>query len=224
MSIQWRREWLVAQVLLYGKIDIIKYTGDGKMTTADEVVDYGFTNLFTAGTPWSGDTADIQADMGSLFDMVEAGLGTSEVLVMAPDVKAAIQSNEKFLQKLNLLHVSNGELKTEHRQHGVTYIGTSPDGQEMYSYGGTVTSETGTVIPLIPSGKIICGSRKMLRCTHGPVTQVEKNEDGEFRTYIAKEVPLKYSDTKTNTVKQRVTSRPMVYPINASGWAVGDVL
>lgn len=218
-----RLEWMTAQLLFNGTIDVMTYTGDGRVTIPDKVVDFGFDTKYTAATPWNQAGADIQTNLSDVYDLVEQGLGTSEVIIMAPDVKAAIMNNEAFLKKLNLLHVNNGNLTTEHRYPGVTYLGTSPDGQEMYSYSGKVVNEAMAEVPLIPSGKLICGSRKMLKIVFGPVIQLEQ-ADEEFHSYAAREVPNRLSNKDTNVITQSITSRPMIMPKNVTGWAVADVL
>lgn len=223
--LQLRREWMTAQILLEGKLPILEYTDDGRVTIPTTVVDYDFTNAYAASDAWDTADAEIQSDLSNIYAMVEAGLGTSEVIVMAPNVAAAIMNNTKFLQKLNLLHVNNGNLTTEHRMPGVTYYGTSPDGQEMYSYSGKVINEANQLVPLIPSGKLICGSRKMLRCIHGPINKIDKDgTDGQYRTFITNELPSRNADEKANIITQKMMSRPMIIPDNVGGWAVADVL
>lgn len=220
-----RREWMAAKTLLEGKIEFVEFTDDGRTTLPTKEVDYGFTNSYVADNAWNGTDADIQADMDAIFALVEAGLGTSEIMVMAPDVRAAIMSNEKFLKKLDLLHVNNGSLTTQHRYPGVIYMGISPSGQEMYSYYGKVVNESKAQVQLIPNGKLICGSRGMLRMVHGPITKVDKTgPDGDFKTYLVKELPWRMADENANLISLTMMSRPLIIPFNVDAWVVADVL
>jgi hypothetical protein len=65
----------------------------------------------------------------------------------------------------------------------------------------------------------------MLEVYHGPVTQVETEDSSAVhKTYIKKEVPLRYGSIQSNAIKNRITSRPTVVPRNVDGWVVGSVL
>ena len=65
----------------------------------------------------------------------------------------------------------------------------------------------------------------MLKCIHGPVTQVEKeDENAQHKTYIKKEVPLRYGSITSNAVKNRLTSCPTIIPYNVDAWVVAHVL
>lgn len=227
-TIALRKEWMTAQLLLNGKLDIVKYINEGELTVADKLVDFGFENLYAPDKLWSDPDADVQESMSDMYDIVEAGLGTSEVMVMAKNVHNAIFKNPSFLKKLDLRNVDVGHLLISHRMPGVTFIGRTPDGQEMYSYSGTYTERvngTEQVKPFIPAGKVILGAPKMFKCQYGPVSNVDKDgSDGNFKTYIGREVPLRYASVSSNTVRQRVTSRPMIMPKNVSAWCVATVL
>ena len=60
-AIQRRREWMVRQVLLTGKLEIFTYTNEGRGKAASMIADYGFTNNCTASTAWDQTGADINA-------------------------------------------------------------------------------------------------------------------------------------------------------------------
>ena len=65
----------------------------------------------------------------------------------------------------------------------------------------------------------------MLKSLHGPVTQVESTGmDAMPKTYIKKEVPLRYGSIDGNNVKNRITSCPTIVPFNVDAWVVAHVL
>ena len=65
----------------------------------------------------------------------------------------------------------------------------------------------------------------MLNIFHGPVTQVEETGmNAQHKTYIKKEVPLRYGSIDGNAIKNRLTSCPTVVPQNVDAWAVATVL
>ena len=65
----------------------------------------------------------------------------------------------------------------------------------------------------------------MLNIYHGPVTQVEETGmNAQHKTYIKKEVPLRYGSIDGNSIKNRLTSCPTVVPANVDGWCVATVI
>lgn len=224
-AIQRRREHMVRQVLLTGKLEMFKYTNEGKDKEPTLTADYGFTQTYTPATAWNQAGAQIEYDMMKIFDLVYDGLGYVDVIVMAPDVAAALIANSGYVTRLDARNVDVGEINVRYRGQGVRFIGHTPDGVEMYSFNGTYIDDDGLTKPIMPSGKLIAGSKGMLNVYHGPVTQVEETGmNAQHKTYIKKEVPLRYGSIDGNAIKNRLTSCPTVVPANVDAWAVATVL
>ena len=224
-AIQRRREWMARQVLLEGKLSVFRYTNEGRDLETTMFADYGFTNFFTPAAAWNQTGASIDRDMHEIVDLVQEGLGAVEVMVMAPDVADAMIANGSYFKTFDGLNVKMGELNTKYRGQGVRFLGWNSDGVEMYSFAGRYTDDDGIVKPILPSGTIIAGSRGMLKCPHGPVTQVEETGMGaQHKTYIKKEVPLRYGSIDSNAIKNRLTSCPTIVPFNVDGWVRANVL
>lgn len=224
-AIQRRREWMVRQVLLTGKLSIFTYTNEGRGVNPTMIADYGFTNFYTPDTQWDQAGAKIDDDMKEIFDLVYDGLGTVDKIVMASDVASAVLHNEAFMKQYDRRNEEAGKINTKYRGSGLRFIGTNADGVELYSLSGTFVDDDGLVKKLIPDGKLIAGSDDMLNIFHGPVTQVEETgSNAQHKTYIKKEVPLRYGSIDGNSIKNRLTSCPTVVPRNVDGWAVATVL
>lgn len=224
-AIQRRREHMVRQVLLTGKLEMFRYTNEGRDMQPTLTADYGFTQTYTPATAWDQVGAKIEYDMQKIFDLVYDGLGFVDVIVMAPDVAAAIIANSNVIQRLDARNVDVGDINVKYRGQGVRFIGHNIDGVEMYSLSGSYIDDDGQAQPLLPSGKLIAGSKGMLNIYHGPVTQVEETGmNARHKTYIKKEVPLRYGSIDGNAIKNRLTSCPTVIPENVDGWAVATVL
>lgn len=223
--IQKRREWMISKLLFEGEIEIVKHTGVGNVEVAESVIDFDFNNKYVASKKWGEPGSNIAKDIDAVVDMVNDGLGTAEVIVMAPDVKAALFSNEKYLKLLDVRNFQAGELRQKYMQNGVIFLGYTPGGQELYVYSRTYEDTAGKKHNFIPKGKLLVGSREMINMYHGPVTMVNQEGEGNaFTTYIEKEVPFRFADINSNIVKQRLISRPMFAPKNVDGWAVAEVL
>lgn len=224
-AIQRRREWMVRQVLLTGKLSIFNYTNEGRNVNANMIADYGFTNNYTPDTPWDQAGADINYDMQAITDLVYEGLGSVEVIVMALDAANAMLANSTYIKQYDLRNAEMGKINTQYKGFGLRFIGYNSDGVEMYSLSGTFIDDDGTAKKIIPNGTLIAGSRGMLNIYHGPVTQVEEvGKNAQHKTYIKKEVPLRYGSIDGNSIKNRLTSCPTVVPENIDGWAVAQVM
>ena len=224
-AIQRRREHMIRQVLLTGKLELFRYTNEGRDKETTLLADYGFTNTFTPTTAWDQEGATINDDMKAIYDLAYDGGGRVDIIVVAPDVANAILSNDAYLKLLDLRNADAGTVNAKYLDKGVRYVGRNIDGVEIYSFSGKQLDDNGQFVNAMPSGTVIAGYRGMINLYHGPVTQVER-EDGMavHKTYIKKEVPLRYASIEANTIKNRITSRPTFVPENVDGWVVADVL
>lgn len=226
-AIQRRREHMARQVLLTGKLELFEYTNEGRNMQPTLEADYGFTNFFTvdSGKEWNTANADINGDMQEIYNLVYDGLGQIDIMVMAPDVANAMLNNSKYIKFFDGRNIDMGTINTRYKGQGVRFIGWNSDGVELYSLSGKFLDDDGQQKPLLPSGKLIAGSRGMLNLFHGPVTQVEREDaQAEHKTYIKKEVPLRYGSIQSNAIKNRITSCPTIVPANVDAWAVATVL
>lgn len=227
-AIQRRYEWMVRQVLLTGKLQVFNYTNEGRGIAPSMVADYGFTNFFTPGANsanWDQAGAKIDDDMREIFDLVYEGLGYVDRIWMAPNVASALIHNSDYIKQFDGRNIDMGKLNTQYRGSGVRFIGWNADGVEMYSLSGTFVDDDGVSKPIIPAGKLIAGSGDLLNVFFGPVTQVEETgPNAQHKTYIKKQVPLRYGSIDGNAIKNRLTSCPTVVPQNVDGWCVATVL
>lgn len=224
-AIQRRREWMARQVLLTGKLSVFRYTNEGRDLKTTLVADYGFTQNYTPDTPWGNAGAKIDRDMKNIVDMVYDGLGVAEVMVMAPDAADAMLENSSYIKNYDLKNADMGKISTKYRGQGVRFLGYNSDGVEMYSFSGKFLDDDGQMKPYLPSGTVLAGGKGILKCPHGPVTQVEDpGPNAQHKTYIKKEVPLRYGSIDGNAIKNRLTSRPTIVPFNVDAWVVANVL
>lgn len=224
-AIQRRREHMVRQVLLTGKLGLFQYTNEGRDSVPTVVADYGFTNFFTPATAWDQSGAKINDDFKAMYDLAFEGNGNVNIIVVAPDVANAMLANDAFLKLLDLRNVEAGDVNAKYLEKGVRYVGTNIDGVQIYSLSGKYIDDDGQRKNIMPSGTVIFGSKGMLEVYHGPVTQVEVEDSrAVHKSYIKKEVPLRYGSIESSTIKNRITSRPTVVPRNVDGWVIGNVL
>lgn len=223
-AIQLRREWMTAQVLFTGKLDIIEYLEGGMVVQATRKADYDFTNNYAPANKWNEAGASVYDDMLAMCDMVCEGQGKAEIAVFGTDIRACMLNDEKLMKKLDVRNGYFGQIEPGKMHNGLQYVGTLSNGMELYCYTGSYREKlNGPQQNFIPAGKMMVGSRKLLRCMHGPVAQVEKEGDTP-KIYAKEEVPFRYSKAGGQNVMQRLTSRPMILPYNVDAWAVGTML
>lgn len=224
-AIQRRREWMVRQVLLTGKLEVFRYTNEGRDKQTTLVADYGFTNKYSPANPWDNSDAKIEYDMQRMYDLVYDGLGTVDRIVMDPETAIAMLENSKYIKQFDGRNINMGEINTRYRGAGVRFVGWNSDGVEMYSLHGTFLDDDGKTEPVLPKGTLIMGGSGIIKVPHGPVTLVDKTgEDGNFRTYFKKEVPERVSDKRTASIINRITSCPTAVPFNVDAWVVANTL
>lgn len=224
-AIQRRREWMARQVLLTGRLEIFRYTKNGRDKETALVADYNFTNNYTPSPLWNASGAKIDYDMRKMYDLVYDGLGVVDVIVMDPESAEAMAHNSDYMKTFDYKNAEMGEIRTRYRGQGVRYWGQNSDGVDMFSFGGTFVDDDGLTKPILPAGTVLMGGRGIIKCPHGPVTQVEESgQNGKHKTYIKKEVPFRYADPASNTVSNRLTSCPTMVPFNVDAWVKATVL
>lgn len=223
-AIQRRLEWMARQIILTGRLDIFRYTNEGRDAQTTLVADFNFTNNLTT-TAWDQTGHDIEADFNQMFDMVYDGGGYVDTIVMDPASAAVLLRDDAFMKQYDRKNVNMGEINTRYNGAGIRYIGTNSLGVDMFSISGNFIDDDGTAKPILPRGTVIAGAKNMLKCIYGPVTQVEGyGEAATFKTYIKKQVPKRIGDPNTNVIANRIISRPMMMPVNVDGWAKANVL
>lgn len=224
-AIDRRKEWMVRQILLYGKLEIFRYTNNGRDKQTSLVADFGFTNNYTPTIPWNENGAVISDDMRRMKDILYEGGGDLDMYVCAPDVTETMVHNGEYMKEFDYKNADMGKIKTAYRGSGLRYWGQNSEGADLYSYSGTFVDDDGTVKPIMPSGTVIAGARQMINMFYGPVTLVKgRDENAVWETYIKKEVPQRLGNPESNQITNRITTRPTMVPFNVDAWVVGHVL
>lgn len=224
-AIQRRREWMARQVLLTGKLEIFRYTNFGRDRQTTLIADYQFSNTYTPANAWNTASADIDYDMHEMFDLVYEGGGIVDMILMAPDAASAMLENSDYMKKFDGRNIDMGTINTKYRGQGIRFIGWNSDGVEMFSVSGKFIDDDGTTQQILPSGTVVAMGKGIFKAPHGPVSQVEEpGMNAKMKTYIKKEVPLRYGSVTDNSLSNRLTSCPTIIPFNVDAWAVAHVL
>lgn len=218
-----REEWMAAQILFTGKVDI---KGEG----IDQVLDFDFTNKVTlSGTDLWSDTAnsDPIADLKSWrLAVIQSSGMTPDRVIMASDVVDSFVSHPKVKESLDNRRIVLGQINPQTLPNGVTYIGSiSSLGLDIYSYDEWYFDEdSDTEKPMVPAGNLILGStRARSSMLYGAVTltnEVTKN----FTTYEGSRIPDSWIQKDPAARFLQIHSRPLPVPHEVDSWYVAKVL
>lgn len=217
-----REEWMAAQVLFTGKVDII---GEG----VDATVDFDFTNKTTlSGTDlWSAPESDPIADLKEwrLAVIKKSGVNPDRV-IMSSDVVDIFVKHEKVKAALDNRRIILGQINPSVLPNGVTYIGAiSILGVDIYSYDEWYFDETSqTELPMVPAGTVMLGSSSARSdILYGSVTLTDQATNN-FVTYEGSRIPDSWIKKDPAARILQLYSRPLPVPHEVDSWYVAKVL
>lgn len=217
-----REEWMAAQILFTGKVDII---GEDVNAT----LDFDFTNKETlSGTNlWSAAESDPIADLKRwrLEVIKKSGVNPDRV-IMASDVVDRFVSHEKVKAALDNRRIILGQINPQTLPNGVTYIGSiSILGLDIYSYDEWYyDEESKTEKPMVPEGTIMLGSSSARSSMlYGAVT-LTNQVTNSFVTYEGSRIPDSWIEKDPAARILQLYSRPLPVPHEVDSWYVAKVL
>lgn len=197
-----REEWMAAQVLFTGAVDMV---GEG----VDESVSFGLTNIDTlaSGAQWDESTSDPVKDLKTARTTIIQGSGiTPDMAILGSDAAFALTRNSKVLAALDNRRTEMGMLAPDpNRGNGLTYIGyLSEPGLELWSYDEWYLDDSGVEQPMVPVNKVLIGSTNS-RCEmlYGAVVDVNRG------TFAAPRVPKSWTQEKPSARFVQISSRPL---------------
>lgn len=221
-SITRREEWMCAKILTEGYIDV---SDDGAVFK----VDYNFTNTKKLGSDKKWNATNYAKGVNPYKDLkdwrqeiIKASGINPDICIIADDVLEAFLESPDVQKKLDLRRLSIGSIEPTYQGQGITFVGKFPElGLEMYTYTEYYIDDDDVEKAMIPSGKVLMGSKGMGKRYYGAVTQLE---NGQFMTYEGIRVPKYITDDKNDIEKLRLSSRPLPAPKDSDSWLIADVL
>ncbi|WP_106494893.1 major capsid protein [Lentibacillus sp. Marseille-P4043] len=221
-SITRREEWMAAQILFTGKVDV---KGDG----VDATLDFDFSNNETlSGTSlWSSSESDPIAKLKEwrLKVIKKSGVNPDRV-IMASDVVDAFVRHPKVKEQLDNRRIILGQINPQQLPNGVTYIGSiSSLGLDVYSYDEWYFDEDAEEEkPMVPAGTLMLGSSNARSSMlYGAVTLTSANTNN-FVTYEGSRVPDSWIKKDPPARILQINSRPLPVPHEVDSWHVAKVL
>lgn len=225
-----REEWMVAQILFTGKIDII---GDGVNAT----LDFDFTNKETlSGTDlWSDHSKDAQGKYNSdpiedlkqwRLDVIKKSGVNPNLVIMASDVVSIFTKHPAVTSSLDNRKIVLGQINPQTLPNGVTYIGSLSElGVDIYSYDEWYYDEVSeTEKPMVPAGTVMIGSSNARSSFNYGAVSLTTPGTGNFVTYEGTRIPDSWIKKDPDARYLQVHSMPLPVPHEVDSWYVAKVL
>lgn len=222
-----RRNWMVREVLTKGKVEIARYTHEGREKNASMLADFGFENFYTPAVKWDQAGAKYEYDIEKFSEIIMGEGGDVDMIVMGPGVFDTMMENERYLKSLDLKNGDLGELRTRYAGQGIYFRGETRNGVQFVSDFAKFRNDDGMLEYEIPYGCVLLASTRVkpLKILHGPITKVKGTDDtAHHETYVKKEVPFRIGNADDDTLTNRMVSCPSVYPDNVGAWGIMHVL
>ncbi len=215
-----REEWMAAQALFTGKIEV---NGEG----ISEVIDFGHTlkETLIGDAKWNSSNADPLTNMRKWrSECITASGVSADIGIMATDVADFFLNNSKLLKMLDNRRVTLGQIEPKELPNGVTYLGYIGGriNMDLYTYEEMYLDDDGVEKPMVPNGKLLTASTNsnFIRAYGAYVDVTEEamtvNAVPRYpRTYIEKDPPVRYL---------QICSRPLLIPQIIDSFHIATVL
>ena len=223
-SISRREEWMCAQALTTGAIQIV---GKG----VNEEIDFGFTNkvVLTGTEQWGQSGADI---LGMLDDWVDRvytnGFANVDRIICGRQALKLLKNDKGILEKMDNRRYQAGEFNARDLPNGVRYHGYLTDsGLEIYSYKEVYVDRITdpakpTIRRLIPDNAIIMISPDVdFMRAYGLCSYY--NDAGQLITAEAARLLHSYIGHKPERKVLEACARPLPIPDKVDSWLVATV-
>lgn len=171
-----REEWMAAQGLTTGKVDVV---GDGVNYQIDFGMDPDHIVTLSGTDLWSDETnSDPLGDIADWSVLIaDDGNANANILIGGKDAIQALFKNTAVTKALDTRRITLGEIMPSALAPGVSYYGTliaNGVNVDVYQYIGSYTDENGVRQRYIPDGKIVLTSTEAdFRRNFGAIADLE---------------------------------------------------
>lgn len=224
-----REEWMIRELLFYGRITMKGFIDRTDANYIEQVLDYGFDNkVALTDEMWNaaGDQGSRKYDHLKAWrlDIIQKTGKAPTMCIMSEDVADLFLADADIQKRFDVRHMYFGELKPTIQNEAVTYLGRLTGlGLDLYTYNEWYLDDNGVEQPMVPPGHLLMGRPKCLEVLYGAVTQMEQGSDA-FYTYEGARIPKSWAEHNNDQRMVRLSSRPVPKPEDVDDWFVAEVI
>jgi len=217
-----REEWMAAQALTTGQIDIV---GEGVDSTIDFLMDAGhiIDKKTTETDRWSNENSSPIKQLNDAVRLIAKDSGlTANVAVLGSDAADAFIEHPLVQKMLDNRRIELGQIIPDQLPDGVMYLGQLRRPRiDIYTYDEYFNADgTGTVTPMVPPKKVILGSTKARTARHyGAIRDLKLAGSAAVRWF-----PKTWEEEDPSIRWLMVQSAPLVCLHQPDAFAVMEVL
>lgn len=225
-NLQRREEWMAAQVLFTGKVEV-------KGEAVDDVIDFGFTmkESLAGEKRWGQSQADIFGDILTWQTKVqkESGYRPNTLIASAATIDKILR-DEKVLKLTDNHGLQFGNNDYSNLGQGAAYCGrlTGMVNVDLYSYDNYYDDpKTGEVKPFVPENTIcLCNPAAEFTRLFGAITFMDRNsadDIGRFKTFEGEYLIDSYSAKDPDAQFVTIESRPLFVPNQVDSYVIATI-
>lgn len=222
-----RQEQMCAEVLQNNALTMNHYTDDNKLAFVKNIAYFdGETNdaVYAPAKAWTSADADIIGDCAAIaLSLKKRSLPAVDVILGA-EAADALLNDEKIQKLLDNRNYNIGTVDpTEQFDDAVLLAQLNCKGHKLnfIQYTGTYEAEDGTIKDYINPKDIIITAPGCGVTNYGAITQIDYGS-ADFKTYVAKRVPLYEVEKQVKSVALRTA--PLVQPTNKNPYVKATVI
>jgi hypothetical protein len=216
-----KEEWMAAQALQNGQIDIV---GDG----VDDVVSFGMAAshlvTLTGADLWSATTSDPIGDLEDWMELVAKDSGlTVDKIIMGKAAAKSFLAHKDVQQRMNMLRANILNVTPSMNAPGMRYIGTIDMAVEIYTYNEWYIDDWSdpanpVELPMMDEKKVLLGSTQA-RCTrhYGMIKDLKCSA-------IVPKFPKTWDEEDPSQKMLMLQSAPLPVPHQIDGFVCAKVL
>ena len=212
-------EWMCAQIMLFGSVEIHGYADDGETYLVDTVTysDWTQKDILAGTDTWDNTNADIYGDLKFMHQTIAENAGINPGVAIFPNnVEGYILNNERMQKYLDIRNMYIANIQPRIVAPGVRYFGTITSlDLQLWVYNGIYQDKDGVRQQYIPNDYVLMGVTGRGSQLFGAITQLEGKE---WFTYEGRDVPKVWSEEGKDAQFIRLASRCVPKPEFADDW------
>lgn len=216
-----REEWMAAQALFSGKIEV---KGEG----VEEIVDFGHTlkETLVGDAKWNASNADPLTDLRKWRSACITTSGiTPDISILGVDVADHFMNNSKLLKLLDNRRVALGQIEPKELPNGVTYLGYIGGrvNMDLYTYEEWYIDDDGIEKAMVPANKVLTASTKA-RFLRAYGAYIDMTPDGGVTVNAVPRYPRTFVENDPPVRFIQMCSRPLLIPLQIDSYYIANVL